>query len=264
MDTPFSAEATWARPRKLHELTSAPGYADAVTTVVGQIAAATEPSQAVVLLQQASQCLGAESAAFVSFIPDDGTHASYRFLLACDPTWCFEYENRHWYADDPWLDYACHHSEPACASTIFAQTKAQQDVLSLAERFGFRSAVIVPAPSSVGLGRAGVLCLGSSTPAFFEADGFITLRTVARGLAMELHEWWIAQLRREVIDEAELTETDLKLVQWEWQGLNSKQIGNILGMGPASVDSRFQRLNLKLGVPNRRAAAKLAAEYGLI
>lgn len=56
----------------------------------------------------------------------------------------------------------------------------------------------------------------------------------------------------------------MKLLQWEWQGLNSKQIGNLLGMGPAYVDSRFQRLNLKLGVPNRRAAAKLAAEYGLI
>jgi DNA-binding CsgD family transcriptional regulator len=79
-----------------------------------------------------------------------------------------------------------------------------------------------------------------------------------------LHEWWIAKLRRELIDDAEVTEGELKLLQWEWQGLNSKQIGNLLGMGPAGVDSRFQRLNLKLGVPNRRAAAKLAAEYGLI
>ncbi len=124
--------------------------------------------------------------------------------------------------------------------------------------------MIVPAPSGVGLGRTGVLCVGSNTPGFFEADGFVTLRTLARGLAMDLHEWWIAKLRREVIDDAELTEGELKLLQWEWQGLNSKQIGNLLGMGPACVDSRFQRLNLKHGVPNRRAAAKLAAEYDLI
>ena len=264
MDTLCSDEGDWAQPRRLHELTLAPGYADAVTTIVGRIAAADDPSQAVSLLQQASQRMGADAAAFVSFIPDDGTHASYRFLLACDPKWCLEYEHQLSFADDPWLNYACHHSEPACASTIGARSKAQQDVLSLAERFGFRSAVIVPAPSGVGLSRAGMLCLGSSTPMFFEADGFITLRTLARGLAMELHEWLIAQLRREVIDEAELTESELKLLQWEWQGLGSKQIGALLGMSAPCVDSRFQRLNLKLGVPNRRAAAKLAAEYGLI
>jgi hypothetical protein len=30
------------------------------------------------------------------------------------------------------------------------------------------------------------------------------------------------------------------------------------------VNSRFQRMTEKLGVPNRKTAAKLAAEYGLI
>ena len=83
---------------------------------------------------------------------------------------------------------------------------AKQGTPSLADRFGFRSAVIVPAPSGVGLGRTGMLSLGSNTPGFFEADGFVNLRTLARGLAMDLHEWWIAKLRREVIDDAELTE----------------------------------------------------------
>ena len=264
MEAHSSGDGDWAHPRRLHDLTSAAGYADAVTAIVGRVTGAADPSQAVLLLHQASRQMGADAAAFVSFIPDDGSHASYRFLLACDPSWCFEYQRQLSLADDPWLDYACHHSEPACASTIDARSTAQQGTPSLAHRFGFRSAVIVPAPSGVGLGRTGMLCLGSNTPGFFEADGFVTLRTLARGLAMDLHEWWIAKLRREVIDDAELTEGELKLLQWEWQGLNSKQIGNLLGMGPACVDSRFQRLNLKLGVPNRRAAAKLAAEYGLI
>ena len=264
MEAHSSGDGDWAQPRRLHDLTSAAGYADAVTAIVERVAGANDPSQAVMLLQRASRRMGADAAVFVSFIPDDGSHASYRFLLACDPSWCFEYQRQLSLADDPWLDYACHHSEPACASAIGARSKTQQNVHSLAERFGFRSAVIVPAPSGVGLSRAGMLCLGSNTPGFFEADGFITLRTLARGLAMELHEWWIAKLRRELIDDAEVTEGELKLLQWEWQGLNSKQIGNLLGMGPAGVDSRFQRLNLKLGVPNRRAAAKLAAEYGLI
>lgn len=264
MEAHSSGDGDWARPRRLRDLTSAPGYADAVTAIVERIAAAADPSQAVLLLQQASRRMGADAAVFVSFIADDGSHASYRFLLACDPTWCFEYQRQLSLADDPWLAYASHHSEPSCASAIRARAGAQPDTRLLADRFGFRSAVIVPAPSGVGLSRVGMLCLGSTTPGFFETEGFITLRTLARGLAMELHEWWIAKLRRDVIEDAGLTEGELKLLQWEWQGLNSKQIGALLGMGPAGVDSRFQRLNLKLGVPNRRAAAKLAAEYGLI
>jgi hypothetical protein len=32
----------------------------------------------------------------------------------------------------------------------------------------------------------------------------------------------------------------------------------------SAVNSRFQRMNARLGVPNRRVAAQLAAEYGLI
>lgn len=259
-----AAAPLWPPPRRLSDVTSAPGYADAVTALVSKIARAEDPCQATALLKQASLQLGADGAAFVSFIPDNDDHAAYRFMMACDPIWCFEYLQQSWFANDPWLDYAAHHSEPTCASHIGARTDAQREVLALACRYGFRSAAIIPAPSNAGLNRVGLLCLGSNTPAFFEADGFVTLRTVARGLAMELNEWWIAKLCYEVFDEADLSEHDLQLLRWEREGLNSKAIGRLLNMQPTSVDSRFQRLNMKLGVPTRRAAAKVAAEYGLI
>lgn len=259
-----AATPLWPPPRCLSEATSAPGYADAVITTVSQIASAEDSCRATNLLKQASLQLGADVAAFVSFIPDNDDHAAYRFMMACDPTWCFEYLQQSWFANDPWLDYAARHSEPICASHIGARNDAQREVLALACRYGFRSAAIIPAPSNAGLSRVGLLCLGSNTPAYFEADGFVTLRTVARGLAMELNEWWIAKLRDEVFDGAELSARDLQLLNWEREGLNSKAIGRLLDMQPTSVDSRFQRLNMKLGVPNRRAAAKVAAEYGLI
>jgi DNA-binding CsgD family transcriptional regulator len=35
-------------------------------------------------------------------------------------------------------------------------------------------------------------------------------------------------------------------------------------MSNSSIESHFQRVNVKLGVANRKAAARLAAEYGLI
>ena len=261
---PDPSQSVWKRARSLAEVTSGSDYANAVMDVVSKVAAASDSFQAVKLLKAASHLLGADVAAFVSFIPDGDPYTSFRFLLACDPRWCFEYEKQFWFANDPWLDYACNHSEPICASAIALQSESQRDLLELSRQFGFKSTAIIPVPSSHRLGRIGLLCLGSNTPQFFEAEGFVMMRTVARGLAMELNDWWIARLRHDAFSDADLSSRDMQLLRWEWQGLNSKAIGRLLDMQPTSVDTRFQRLNMKLGVPNRKAAARLAAEYGLI
>lgn len=208
--------------------------------------------------------MGCDVAAFVSFVRDDGSHESFRFLLACDPTWCHEYEQRGWYANDPWLDYALNHSEPRRAHEIAPGSRPQRQVVDLASQYGFVSAVIVPAPASRGLTRVGVLCLGARTPMFFDDEGYLVLKVVARSVAMEFHEWWIAQVKREVIDNARISEDDLVLLRHEWQNHGTKAIAQALGTTTGSVNSRFQRLTEKLGVPNRRAAAVIAAEYGLL
>jgi len=253
-----------ADPATLLALTSQPDYFAQVSEVVQRVPGAGDEAETLGLLAEAAHRLGADAAAFVSFIRDDGSHESYRFLLACDPVWCREYERHAWYANDPWLLYALNHSEPARASEIPAAGKQQRFVLDLAAQFGFRSAAIVPAPSSGGLSRVGVLCLGSATPGFFETDGFVPLRVAARGLAMELHEWWIAKIKRDLSADARITADDLELLRHERLGHGTKAIAVALNASPGSIDSRFQRVNQKLGVPNRKAAAILAAEYGLI
>jgi hypothetical protein len=252
------------RDCSLSAWTRRPGYADEVLAVVRRLPAVTEPADAVSALDEAIRRMGCDAAAFVSFVRDDGSHESFRFLLACDPTWCHEYERRGWYANDPWLDYALNHSEPRRAYEIAPGSRPQRQVADLAGQYGFVSAVIVPAPASRGLTRVGVLCLGSRTPRYFDDDGYPALKVVARSVAMEFHEWWIAQVRREVIDNARISEDDLVLLQHEWQNHGTKVIAQALGTTPGSVNSRFQRLTEKLGVPNRRAAAVIAAEYGLI
>jgi DNA-binding CsgD family transcriptional regulator len=251
-------------PNTLQSITSAPDYFARVGAVVERFQAAPDQAAALELLQEATCRMGAEVSAFVSFVRDDDAYESYRFLLACDPLWCFEYEEKAWFADDPWLAYAMNHSEPVRGSDIAVSTDGQREVVQLAERYGFRSAVIVPAPSSGGLSRLGLLCLGSRTCGYFEGVGFTALRVVARSLAMEVHEWWIAQVKRELMAEARLTGEDLMLLAHERQGHSTKAIATALSSSPSSIDSRFQRVNAKLGVANRRAAARLAAEYGLI
>jgi Autoinducer binding domain len=241
-----------------------PGYADAVLTLLRGLPNTREPADAVAALDEAARRMGCDVAAFVSFVRDDGSHESFRFLLACDPTWCHEYERRGWYANDPWLDYALNHSEPRRGYEIAPGSRPQREVAGLASQYGFVSAVIVPAPSSRGLSRVGVLCLGSWTANYFDDEGYLALKVVARSVAMEFHEWWIAQVKREVIANAHLSEDDLVLLRHEWQNHKTKVIARELGTTRVSIDSRFQRLTEKLGVPNRRAAAVIAAEYGLI
>jgi GAF domain-containing protein len=127
------------------------------------------------LLREATGLVGADVAAFMSFI-NDGQCESFRYLLACDPQWLVDYEQRAWYADDPWIAYAKQHSRPIRASEIAPSGPVQAEIVRLAEEYGFRSTAIVPAPSSGGLSRLGMLCLGSRTPGYFEQRGLAPSR----------------------------------------------------------------------------------------
>jgi DNA-binding CsgD family transcriptional regulator len=248
----------------LGEITSAPGYAGTVSALTEAVAGAQDEAEAVVLLDRTARAMGAESSAFVSFMRDDGSHESFRFMLACDPVWCHEYQRRAWYAHDPWLQHALVSSEPALASAIPLASQKQRELADLARTYGFASGLIVPAPSAASLSRVGVLCLGSSKEGFFEGPGLGPLRIAARALSMELHGWWISRIKGKLLANAGLTDDDIDLLRYERNGLGTKAIAAALNTSTGAVDSRFQRLNQRLGVPNRRAAATLAAEYGLL
>jgi DNA-binding CsgD family transcriptional regulator len=250
--------------RSLREVTRADDYFMRVSEVVRQMGAARDAVQAVELLEQATHRMGADASVFASVIRDDDSRASCRFLLACEPEWFIEYEQRASYANDPWLAYATHHSEPIRGHEIAGHAASARSIAQLTQGLGFRSSVIVPAPSAVGLSRVGVLFLGSSTPGYFDDDGYVALKVVVRSVAMELHEWWIARIRDELIARTHISDSDLVLLAHERQGHSTKAIARALDASAGSIDSHFQRINAKLGVANRKAAARLAAEYGLI
>ena len=175
--------------RKLDALASRADYGDRIVEVMLRLQKALDEVEAVALLEEAAERLGVDAAVFVSFMRNDPFQETYRFLLACDPAWCSEYERRAWHADDPWLLYALGHSEPIRASELVVSWPKQRAVVELGAQFGFRSALIVPAHSGGQLKRVGVLCLGSSEPDYFDGTGYSSLRNLARSLAMELHEW---------------------------------------------------------------------------
>lgn len=248
----------------LLEVTSRSDFADGVTNVIRRIAGASDEAEAVELLGLAAQRLGADGACFVSFIRDDDMQSSFRYLVACDPSWMTEYVQQRWFMDDPWLAYAINATEPVLASQLQARGPPQQAMLSTAAEAGFRSAIIAPSPSAAGESRVGVLYLGSNNIGHFEGEGYAIVRLFARLLAVELHEWWMHRIRDELMVQARITDSDLALLRHELAGHGSKAIAAALGTEAKTIDCRFQRLNMKLGAANRRAAVRLARLYGLI
>ena len=90
------------------------------------------------------------------------------------------------------------------------------------------------------------------------------MRLLGEALATELHQWWAVATRQQLRITAGLRDADLQLLGMEHEGLSTKEIARLLDMSCASVDSRFQRINVKMRCGSRKASAQRAACYGLI
>lgn len=208
--------------------------------------------------------LGADAGVFLSCLRDDAIRTSFRSIWACDPSWVAEYASNRWFEHDPWLRYASSRAEPIRSNDLTCLSNEEIHFIHAAALHGFTSALIAPAPSPVGLSRVGVLCLGSDDPSRFDGESFPKVRVLARALAMELHHWIEQSMREELLQGVRLTEADLSLLRHEAAGHSSKVIGTAMNLEAKTIDCRFQRLNAKLGAPDRRSALRIARLYGLL
>ena len=194
----------------------------------------------------------------------EGRDASYAFVLDCDPGWWHLYRAACPLQNNPWLAYASRHSSPTRATQLGSLALERQQSIDIGEAAGFASAALVPAHSGRSEDRVSVLCLGHSVAGYFEDPAFANLQAGARSLALELHDWWSLQERQELNQQTHLSDAEVRLLERHFAGLSSKQIAHELGVSRESVNSRFQRIVAKLGVRNRRAAARVAIDCGLI
>jgi DNA-binding NarL/FixJ family response regulator len=79
-----------------------------------------------------------------------------------------------------------------------------------------------------------------------------------------MQKWIVEQMRDELLRRYQLTPAEIELLRHERRGLTTKASAREMNTTPAAVNSRWQRLIAKLGLPNRRSAAVLAAEHGLL
>ncbi|WP_200378031.1 autoinducer binding domain-containing protein [Rubrivivax gelatinosus] len=218
------------------------------------------------LLTQAASQLGADAACFIGSVRLSASRRAHRLIAACDPAWASDYLLRQRFEHDPWLLHARRGTDPALGSAIPPASVDQQDTVAAAHTAGLRSTWVIPAISSVGEDRIGVLYLASGVVGRFEQDPLLAFRVkvVGRSLAMELHEWLHIQMRRELLAESRLTDAEIDLLRHEEQGHGSKAIAIALNTEPKTVDCRFQRIIAKMGVASRREAWRVARVHGVI
>jgi DNA-binding NarL/FixJ family response regulator len=225
---------------------------------------ARSTGEVITLFREAAAGLGADAGVFLSCLRDDATRTSLRSLWTCDPSWAADYASNRWFEHDPWLRYASSDAEPTRSSNLTCSSTEENAFVRAAAEHGFTAALIAPAPSPVGLSRVGVLCLGSADSSRFDGENYPQVRVLARALAMELHHWISKSMREELLQGVRLTEADLHLLRHEAAGHSSKVIGTVMKLEAKTIDCRFQRLNAKLGAPDRRSAVRIARLYGLM
>ncbi|HEY1129955.1 MAG TPA: autoinducer binding domain-containing protein [Roseateles sp.] len=224
---------------------------------------AATPEQALELLCQVVRMIGAGSGVFLSAIKDDASRSSIRSLLACDPQWVVEYSRIDWHDGDPWLRHALENQTPINGSEISVRP-SEEAFIQRSSALGFASSIIVPAPTSLGAARFGVLILGSSQPGHFDREDQGLIQIVARALAMEIHEWLLQAARENLLERSRLTPVEIDLLRHEAAGHTSKMIAAASNVKSQTVDCWFQRVNAKLNAPDRRTAMRVARLYGVI
>jgi DNA-binding CsgD family transcriptional regulator len=214
------------------------------------------------LLLEVAKVLGGPIA-FTTVIRDREAVETYRTLSGCDPRWALKYEEQAGYLSDPWLAHARLSADSKAFEDLPGATPTERAVVELAKRFGFSFGYVIPVHSPPGLTRLGVMYVATREGRDLTCP-FSTTAFMATGLATRLQRWQVATLRDELTVKARIGPADLRLLRLGRSNQNSKAAARILGTTALSIDSRWQRLNAKLGVSSRSDATQLAAEYGLI
>lgn len=241
------------------------GFASCILGALAKVPTADKEASILEVLHQVRKGFDVEFVIFVSFIRDELRRESYKVLVSAEnKQWAFMYRDGANGENDPWLLYAKGSSEPATDIGIPCRTDAQRKVRQRNLDEGIASAYIIPAPGCIGGSRAGMLVLGSGREGYFDCPERYGIQALVQGLAMALHNWWVRAMRTRIVERLKITDEELELLRLERDGMTSRDIADRLAVSKAAVDSRFQRLNEKLGQQQRARSARIAADYGLI
>lgn len=214
---------------------------------------------AIAALELAARVGGADAALFVWVVPEDHGHFWYRSIAALDHEWGACTLRRLHAGPCNWLGHAARSSEPVLVHESIIEDEEADAGSTTDDR---RAAWLIPAPSPQDSDVLGLLVLAGQDE--HRLDVTSQLLPLYRALALSLSDWFLRRGRDELIRRAHLTDRDLDLLRRESLGHGSKRIASALSAEPKTIDCRFHRLNVRLGVASRRDAVRLCKRYGLL
>lgn len=206
--------------------------------------------------------LGGDHWVYVTFMRDDESSESYRFLFGCPPAWCQEYASQRWFVNDPLLLYAQGNHSPEVVSNIPTHTSGQQALLERAKDYGFSDGFVVPAHSA-SHARVGALYIAFKDPTRLPREIFEAVRPILRTFSGEVLDWMLCRIRLELIASTRLTEREIELLRYEAEGFTTKEIARIETSAEKAINRQFGNILFKLGVSSRSEAASIAKANGL-
>lgn len=251
--------------RPLQRSRSAPLARSAALDAIAQVQLAEDAPQLLERLREATIAIGVTASIYTVLLPESGAESSSLSLFACHPALAESLCRFGRPLDHAWL-----RPSGVLHRGTTSRTRAPScDVddaasLGLARRCGFKSCLAISAPGAADLDRIEVLCLGSVRPDAFEDGNSHLMRTMARALAGELHEWVTGRLCHSLRTSARLRNEDIQLLRFESQGLTTKEISLRTGISSSTLDSQFRRLNVRMRCRHRKDSARRAAAYGLL
>lgn len=220
-----------------------------------------DEATAISALELAARVGGADAALFVWMTREDDGHGWYRSIAALDPDWSAQALRRLHSGPCTWLAHTARSSEPLFVGQSNVECEPGGDGAGT-DKCQLRAVWLIPAPTANNSDALGLLVLAGDDERRLDATS--QLLPVYRALGLGLTDWFQRRGRDELVRRAHLTDRDLELLRHESLGHGSKRIASALHAEPKTIDCRFHRLNVRLGVANRRDAVRLCKRYGLI
>ncbi|KUZ69369.1 hypothetical protein WI38_16260 [Burkholderia ubonensis] len=238
---------------------------DDALMLITDLSGCNSDSETLSRLKKVFSILGIPSFLFVTFQLDDEARASdYRFLVGCNPEWIQIYQHRHWYSNDPYLQYGRTHASPAPGSKIPIASAGQREMIETARRYGLRSTLTLPAHAR-STALIGVLL--ASTDVDAEAGGeelLMRWRSLLRATALELLDGRISINRRAAAAKYALDEREVSALRLVLAAEPAQEVARTIGLSVATVYAMYSRINEKFGVPRINEAARRAERFGLL
>lgn len=211
--------------------------------------------------------LGAKSYVYSTLMIDDLSEDrnSYRYFIGCNPMWCAIYNERKWFMNDPFVEYAKCNTEPVLGSKIVGKTPGQMEMLKVAAEHGFRSGMVIPTHSSHGANsRMGLLYVGQESDPDIGENILFRHKVFYRALGMELLDWWMRKLRHDAAIKFKLSEDEIELLQLAKNGLVVAEIGAKLNTSNSKIYRKMDIIKDKFNVDKINTAVGIANYAGLL